>query len=721
MDDFNDRVTKSSFMKKAHPIWVEGMEEEYNLHVGFKTVLGSVGGKKVEVYIAAATMYRMFVNNEYVCFGPARGPKGYFRVDRIDVSQYITLEANIIAIEVVGQNSRSFSYVDQTSFFACEVHADGEVIKATGDNGDFNARIIKERVRKTQRFSFQRAFWESYRYEDGWDKWRRDADCNGDLASIAFTEEKVLIPRNVDYPLYEKRNVQSVVANGNVTLGNEPEKYYYGNSYLSPGEKYKLYSYEELEFCVTDEAQKMRFYPRDNKIELSDWYAFEENSYINVDMGLNATGMTAYEVITDKTVMVYCMFDELLVNGDVDFLRADVSNVLKVQFGPGQHKFIAFEPVGYKFVKIVVVGGDCKIGNFHMIEYKHPPVKYKVNIPKEKEKLNRIYDAAVENFRQNAVDIYMDCPSRERAGWLCDSFFTARTEYCLTGTSKVEYNFLENYLLPESFEFIPEGMFPMCYPADHPDGIYIPNWAMWLVCELEEYKNRNGDLELIEAYKPKIYKLCELFSKYENLNSLLEKLDGWIFVEWSKANELVQDVSYATNMVYAGMLEAVGRLYNDGNMLAKAEKIREMIRRLSYNGEFFTDNAVRVNGNLVNTNEVTEVCQYYAFFFKIATPASYPELWTSLLNKFGPERRENNNNPEIYFANAFIGNFLRLDTLMRYGETKKALEDIEGYFYMMAATTGTLWEHDDTRASCNHGFASHLVYWLENIYGKNPV
>ena len=29
----------------------------------------------------------------------------------------------------------------------------------------------------------------------------------------------------------------------------------------------------------------------------------------------------------------------------------------------------------------------------------------------------------------------MDCPSRERAGWLCDSYFTAKTEYVLTGTN----------------------------------------------------------------------------------------------------------------------------------------------------------------------------------------------------------------------------------------------------------------------------------------------
>jgi alpha-L-rhamnosidase len=36
----------------------------------------------------------------------------------------------------------------------------------------------------------------------------------------------------------------------------------------------------------------------------------------------------------------------------------------------------------------------------------------------------------------------------------------------------------------------------------------------------------------------------------------------------------------------------------------------------------------------------------------------------------------------------------------------------------MAERTGTLWENVDVSASCNHGFASHVIYWLNGIYGK---
>jgi len=99
----------------------------------------------------------------------------------------------------------------------------------------------------------------------------------------------------------------------------------------------------------------------------------------------------------------------------------------------------------------------------------------------------------VETFRQNSLDLFMDCPSRERAGWLCDSFFTSRAAFDLAGDATVEHNFVENFLLPPTFEHLPDGMLPMCYPSDHNDGCYIPNWAMWFVIELEEYAARSHD------------------------------------------------------------------------------------------------------------------------------------------------------------------------------------------------------------------------------------
>jgi alpha-L-rhamnosidase len=53
-----------------------------------------------------------------------------------------------------------------------------------------------------------------------------------------------------------------------------------------------------------------------------------------------------------------------------------------------------------------------------------------------------------------------------------------------------------------------------------------------------------------------------------------------------------------------------------------------------------------------------------------------------------------------------------MDLLSRFGEGDQLLDEMKRYFLGMAEATGTLWEKDDERASCNHGFASFLCVLL---------
>ncbi|MBN2289980.1 MAG: hypothetical protein JXQ83_11660, partial [Candidatus Glassbacteria bacterium] len=273
----------------------------------------------------------------------------------------------------------------------------------------------------------------------------------------------------------------------------------------------------------------------------------------------------------------------------------------------------------------------------------------------------------------------------------------------------VEKNFFENYLLPDSFACLPTGMLPMCYPADHYSGNFIPNWAMWFVLQLEEYAARSGDSGTVEAARPAVLRLFDYLEKFVNGDGLLEKLDSWVFIEWSEANDFVQDVNYPTNMLYAAALEAAGRIYGLPALAARADEVREAVRRQSFDGEFFVDNAVREGGTLRPTRNRTEVCQYFAFFTGTASPATHPELWRRLTGEFGPKRSRTGAYAGVYPARPFIGNVLRLELLSGDGRCSQVLEESVDYYLEMARRTGTLWEFEGARASCNHGFASHIV------------
>ncbi len=70
----------------AKPIWLKGRETEKNLLVGFRAAFRAPANDKVFLRATGATLYRVFLNGEFLAHGPARGPHGYFRVDEWDLT-----------------------------------------------------------------------------------------------------------------------------------------------------------------------------------------------------------------------------------------------------------------------------------------------------------------------------------------------------------------------------------------------------------------------------------------------------------------------------------------------------------------------------------------------------------------------------------------------------------------------------------------------------------
>ena len=74
-------------------------------------------------------------------------------------------------------------------------------------------------------------------------------------------------------------------------------------------------------------------------------------------------------------------------------------------------------------------------------------------------------------------------------------------------------------------------------------------------------------------------KLLDYFQRFRNADGLLEKLESWVFVEWSKANDFVQDVNHPSNMLYAEVLAGMDRLflYRDVLGLASLDSVNRTV------------------------------------------------------------------------------------------------------------------------------------------------
>lgn len=695
--------------EKAKPVWPSGLSNEMNIFASFRHVFVDEGA--VRLNVTASCLYRVYLNNEFIGYGPVAAAHGYFRIDTWDLTDKIKTGDNVLYIEVAGYNINSFYTLDQQSFFQAELLEEENVIAATGQDGQFDCRVVSERLQKVQKYSFQRPFIEYYCFDTSYTD-RRRIGVRSDCSDVEIQDDKLYLPRSISYPNF-KRVRPTLMSSGSIHHIDHPGELWRDRSLVNIGPKQKGFEIDQLEKIVSDDLQRLLYQPDTRPLEISQQgYEIHCDKYLTFKFDRNRTGFISLKVECQEPTHIVIQFDEVLIDGDIDFKRMQTVNAVSYELEPGTYELDSFEAYVLQCAKIVVLKGSCRLHEISLIEYANP-----IDIPEDisgrDDVLSKIKVAAYETLRQNTMGNFIDCPSRERAGWLCDSFFTARVYQSVTGDTSLEKNFIGNFILPKSFECLPKGMLPMCYPADHYDGVFIPNWAMWFVLEVADYYQRTGDRELVEKAKIRISELIDYFKSYENSDGLLEDLEGWVFVDWSKANDedFVKGVNYPTNMLYALMLKAAGDLYGDETLKNKATEIKKSILTQSFNGQFFVDNAIHQDGKLVLTDNISEAGQYYAFFCDIITPQSHRQLWDLLVSEFGYGRDYNSKYPQVCDSNLLVGLTLRLDLLLRYGVDKQRIEqEIIDLYGQMAKSTGTLWEHKTaTEASQNHGFASYVL------------
>ena len=700
---------------EAKPVWMAGEERATNSFCAIRCRFSGDSGAAT-LRVTAAYDYRVRLNGHFVGFGPVRAPEGVFRIDEWNIDA--RKGDNVLEIESAGYNCNSYYFVNQPAFVQAEVLANGKVIAATGGEGGF-ASFDAGRIRKVPRFSGQRTFIDAWRV--------------GETAApplrLVEQQMKRYESRPVPYPDFAVNRSFRPIRKERLT--KDPSRDILCKELVEPNSDpmHTRFPVAELETNPYYELQGFARAPIGGD---ANTLASGESATFEGDR--NVSGFIGLKVRTAGPCRIVISWDEILgKDGVLNFSRLGCAAVAEWRIASaGEYALETFEPYAAKYIDVAVLEGKASVDSVWVRTYVSP-LADRTSFRASDPALERIFRAARESYRANAVDGFTDCPTRERAYWTGDTFFTGRASAWLSGDGSVERTFLSNFLLADGFDWSRynskgvsmDGAIPALYPGGIFWDNFIPNYMMWTVMQLEEHVARYGDRDFADRCKPAVLGIVRYLQKFRNGDGLLEKLPGWVFVEWSKANELVQDVNYPSNMMYARMLEACANLYRMPELAAEARKVRAEVVRQSWNGEWFCDNAVRQpDGSLKLSGECTETCQYCAFFFGAVTPGSHPALWKRMLDEFGPDRVAKGVHKRIWPANFIFGTCERLELLSRAGRSRQILDETRDWFLTMADRTGTLWEHLDTKGNCSccHGFASIASeYLFRDVLGVREI
>ena len=681
-------------------VWAEGQKNQMNRAFAFVLDLGKK--QMGEICLSAASCYKVIADGKLMGFGPNRTAHGYARA-----AVYL-FNAQYITVEVQSHFVPNFCWVKREPFFACVLKTEsGKEYFAE----DFNCFALSDRVQKVRRYSFQRGFCETYINEKD-----RTAlyFCKPQNAFPRVKTEKAelphLLPSETLNPALSEIFAEKVIDSGYCKTSPEIAVYVDRTETLI-GTVIEGFKRGEWQDFSTDEISRITYLSGAK----SGDYAYE-----TLDFSRIATGIVEVEIIAGNAGEVFFAFDEILSDEKLKTIkpfRGGTANVFKWTVKKaGVYNLSAFEPYAFRYANVITSAGVK--ANVKVRAYENPEAG-KMLFECDDKKIEQIMEAARHTFAHNAVDLLTDCPSRERAGWLSDSFFSSVAERVFTGDNKVERAFLQNYILADKSGH-PKGMIPRCYPADYyeEDG-FIPNWSLWYILEIYKYFTQYGYDETVEKSRANVEGILNYFVDFENEFGVLEDLKGWIFVEWSAANnsDHINGINVPSNACYYASLLAAAKVYGIKGLKEKAEKVKDYLLKNAYVDGFFVDNLIRnEKGDIIPTENYTETCQYYMFFFKCADKHTHKELFDKMLNEYGKsDSSVSGGNPvkkQLTPSNMIYGVYMRLELLMREQKRVELLNECVRYFYDMTQKTGTLWENNTASASCDHGFASYVSRFI---------
>lgn len=681
-------------------VWAEGQKNQMNRAFAFVLYLGKK--QMGEICLSAASCYKVIADGKLMGFGPNRTAHGYAR------AAVYPFNAQYITVEVQSHFVPNFCWVKREPFFSCVLKTErGKEYFAE----DFNCFALSDRVQKVRRYSFQRGFCETYINEKD-----RTAlyFCKPQNAFPRVKTEKAelphLLPSETLNPALSEIFAEKVIDSGYCKTSPEIAVYVDRTETLI-GTVIEGFKRSEWQDFSTDEISRITYLSGAK----SGDYAYE-----TLDFSRIVTGIVEVEIIAGNAGEVFFAFDEILSDEKLKTIkpfRGGTANVFKWTVKKaGVYNLSAFEPYAFRYANVITSAGVK--ANVKVRAYENPEAG-KMLFECDDKKIEQIMEAARHTFAHNAVDLLTDCPSRERAGWLSDSFFSSVAERVFTGDNKVERAFLQNYILADKSGH-PKGMIPRCYPADYyeEDG-FIPNWSLWYILEIYKYFTQYGYDETVEKSRANVEGILNYFVNFENEFGVLEDLKGWIFVEWSAANnsDHINGINVPSNACYYASLLAAAKVYGIKGLKEKAEKVKDYLLKNAYVDGFFVDNLIRnEKGDIIPTENYTETCQYYMFFFKCADKYTHKELFDKMLNEYGKsDSSVSGGNPvkkQLTPSNMIYGVYMRLELLMREQKRVELLNECVRYFYDMTQKTGTLWENNTASASCDHGFASYVSRFI---------
>lgn len=482
---------------------------DYGVYLFRKTVALNSKPEKFLVHLSADNRYKLYVNEQMISFGPARGDITHWNYESIDLAPYLKSGANTVAALVWNEGEQKpeaqISY--RTAFLL-----QGATYKDSIFNTDSTWKCIQDSSYKPLSIRMNTYYVTGPGEEINFNK------------SIIGWQNNTFIDAG-----WKKAKEISGAYPKNILLMDMPTGWNLVASSLPP----RALSYERIQKLVRETKQYVPL----NFPSTKTSFVIPANSVdtILLDQTYLTNAFPTLVFAKGKDATISLSYAEALFTkypskgnrnetaGKIMIGREDKL----ISSGADHQSFTALNFRTYRYIQLIVQTKEEPLViedlYAHFTSY---PFTRKANFSAGNPLYNQILDIGWRTARLCAWETYMDCPYYEQLQYIGDSRIQALVSLYNTGDDKLVRNALNQ--MNESR--LPEGVTLSRHPSHTPQ--LIPTFSLWYVDMLHDYWMYGKDEAFVKEKLMGTRGILEFFKRFQQKDHSLKDVPYWNFTDW---------------------------------------------------------------------------------------------------------------------------------------------------------------------------------------------
>ncbi|WP_256009541.1 alpha-L-rhamnosidase-related protein [Desertivirga xinjiangensis] len=671
--------------------------KEYGVFHFRKTIKLDKKPGKFILHVSGDNRYKLFVNGEEVCHGPARGDLMHWRFETVDIAGQLTSGENVVAAVV--WNFGSYAPLAQISGkTAFIVQGDTDAEAAVNTNKSW--KVYKNDAYTTPLSKSQFTVVgpgdrvDGSKYPYGWEKLEfNDANWKTPLS----------LGRGTPYGKTEGGNWQLVQRN-------------------IPFMEHTLQRISEVE---RTEGIKM-----ENK-SLSGKSPLIIPAHRSVKILLDQTYLTtAYPemVVTGgKDAVITINYAEALTDpdgkkGNRDSTRgksliADNADVFMPDGGNNRH-FGTLWFRTFRYMELAIkTKDDPLVLNDLYGWFTAYPFKENASFKSDDGSLKQVWDTGWRTARLCAAETYYDCPYYEQLQYIGDTRIQALISLYVSGDDRLMRNAIQQF----QQSILPIGLTQSRYPTAETQ--IIPPFSLYWIAMVHDYWMHREDEQFINGKLDGIQSVLSWYQRQIAANGMLGPMDWWNFVDWSfgpwdgskpvggTPPGAMDGHSAILSLQYVYALQMAADLFEDNKRVTQATAYRQLASSLLERTKSLCWNPSR---ELLSDTPEQNTYSQHANILAVLTGMFKPEEEKVLIRKVLQE-------PGITEATLYF-KFYLVQAMEKAGLADEYISQLKPWKDMLKLGLTTLAETPEpTRSDCHAWSASPNYDLLATVCGIRPA